>query len=214
MTRLQSGAAVALALFAAVAQAQYWRYGNGHASTAAEGYANGMGNVIRSQGIYNQLTAQAAISAEEAKKLELENRLKATQTYFELRKMNREYTAAERAATTPSSKYAARPTRKKLSVSQLDPVTGQITWMPVLMDAAFASYREKMQSIFTLRAQNESGDVTYTEVRQLADAMDEILKQQINYLKPQDYIDAKKFLDALADEARYGGVDVVAVKGT
>src|SRR5262245_35576771 len=41
--------------------------GGGHASTAAEGYANGVGNVMQSAGIYNLQTSQAAINMEQAR---------------------------------------------------------------------------------------------------------------------------------------------------
>ena len=206
MKRLPCLVLTVIVLSTVVGQGQYWNYGGGHASTAAEGYANGLGNVVRSQGIYNQLTAQAAISAEQARQLQLDNKLKATQTFFEMRRMNREYTAAER-GDNRTNKYTSPPPRRRLSVSQLDPVTGQITWMPVLMDQAFAPYRDELQSLFTLRAQHQGGDVTFTQVRRVTDAMNAELKKQINYLQPQDYINARRFIDTLADESRLAGVE-------
>src|SRR6266496_1264631 len=66
----------------------YGVYGGGHASTAAEGYANGVGNVMQSAGMYNLQTSEAAINAEQARSMNIDNNLKGTQTYFEMRKIN------------------------------------------------------------------------------------------------------------------------------
>ena len=71
MTRAVSALAVLfLATLVANAHAQvvpnaygyspYGYYGGGHASTAAEGYANGMSNIIQSAGTYNLQTSEAA----------------------------------------------------------------------------------------------------------------------------------------------------------
>ena len=65
----------------------YAVFGGGHASTAAEGYANGMSTHSIGR-LYNLQTSQAAINAEQARSMNLDNRLKGTQTYFEMRKVN------------------------------------------------------------------------------------------------------------------------------
>src|SRR6516164_7989583 len=91
--------AVVLALVAIVSSAHaqavvgnyynpYGVYGGGHASTAAEGYANGVGNIMQSAGMYNLQTSQAAINVEQARSMNIDNNLKGTQTYFEMRKIN------------------------------------------------------------------------------------------------------------------------------
>ena len=53
----------------------YGVYGGGHASTAAEGYANGVGNVMQSAGMYNLQTSQAAIKVEQARSQQLSNHM-------------------------------------------------------------------------------------------------------------------------------------------
>ena len=80
-------------------QAQYYRrrYGGGGGGTAASNYMYGMSSVIQSEGAYNLMTAQAAIAAQQAEAQYLQNRLAATQTYFEMRKMNKQYRDEERA---------------------------------------------------------------------------------------------------------------------
>ncbi|MFM7108381.1 MAG: hypothetical protein ACKOZU_07250, partial [Planctomycetaceae bacterium] len=90
-------AAVAV-LAPAAAFAQWGGYGfnrGGYASTAGQGAAYGMAEMMRAQGTENLLNSQAAKNWEEAKTLEIQNRMRWTETYFEMRKTNREARAAE-----------------------------------------------------------------------------------------------------------------------
>ena len=85
-------------LNAAAAYGQWGRsfYSDNRASTAGESWARGMSDVIRANGAANVMNSRAAINSQEAASMYMDNRLKYTQTYFENRKMNREYRAAER----------------------------------------------------------------------------------------------------------------------
>ena len=74
---------------------QDWGYSY-HASTAEEGIQRGYADVVRSQGMANLLNSQAATQYEEARKSYIENRMQATQTYFEMRRYNTEARKAER----------------------------------------------------------------------------------------------------------------------
>src|SRR5437762_406960 len=99
--------------FVGALSAQYNRpyynryYGGGsihaYSSTAAEGAAYGMAEMTRAQGQYNMMTAQAAVTGQQAYSAALDNKLKATQTYFEMRRINQEATAAERNARKQQS---------------------------------------------------------------------------------------------------------------
>ena len=68
----------------------------GYASTAGQAAAYGMSEVLRAQGYQNLQNSEAAKNWEEAKTLEMQNRLRWTETYFDMRKVNREARAAER----------------------------------------------------------------------------------------------------------------------
>src|SRR3569623_1592378 len=139
-----------------------WGGSLGAGSTAAGSAAVGMGNLVRSQGMYNQMTAQAAISLEQARTLDLDNKLKSTQTYFEMRRINQEARLAEaqrNRAEAADNRYTAKVVSKKptLTVSQLDPVTGVIRWPAPLMQDSFAAARATVQEVFTRRAEPRIG---------------------------------------------------------
>jgi hypothetical protein len=206
-----SFALVALSTTVCLAQSYY---GGGYRGYGYRRYAAGMGNLVQSQGMYNQMTSQAAINMQEAEKLALDNKLKSTQTYFEMRKLNQEATAAERARQTQLSgdnKYVAHTAQpKRLTVSQLDPVSGQINWSPALLQDQFADGRGQLQSIFSARAENKASPDSYMQVRSTVDSMQQQLDTQVKTLHPQDFVNARNFLNALADEARTSGTAVAS----
>jgi len=177
--------------------------GGGGASTPAQAYAYGVGAIVRSQGQYNMMTAQAAVAAEQARQLDIQNRVAATKAYFELKQINKDYQNSKRGQASQQSmaQYYDQQKPKKLSLSQLDPVTGQIGWPVLLKDEAYQPYREQMQAIFRLWAHHQ--DVNRSEVLKTSAAMQAELKKHINELPPQDFEDAHKFIDALAFEAHY-----------
>src|SRR5262249_35502210 len=80
-----------------------------------------------------------------------------------------------------------------------DPVSGAIHWPDVLQGEAYDANRASLQDIFTRRAQNDLGDGTYLKVRHLTDSFETQLDTQVQALPPQDFVDAKRFLHALAE---------------
>jgi hypothetical protein len=208
----------------AVCSAQYGGYGYRHrgygglgaGSTAAGSYAAGMGNLVQSQGMYNQMTAQAMISAQQAQTLALDNKLKATQTYFDMRKINQESRAAEAArVNTPNedAKYANRHAPvKTLTVSQLDPVSGQIGWPPALMSDQFSAQRAQIQDIFTRRSQNQAGSDSYLQVRSVVDGIQSQLDTQVKDMHPQDFVDSRRFLNQLVDATHSSDTAMASAK--
>jgi hypothetical protein len=190
---------------AEVGQAQYRRrYGGGGGGTAASNYMNGMSSVIQSEGAYNLMTAQANIANQQAESQYLQNRLAATQTYFEMRQMNKQYREQERAKPMSSealSHYYEQMKPKRMVPTQLDPVTGQITWPLPLQDEAYASYREQLDSLYKVRAQHK--DFNYNDVRLAAEGMQTEFRKHLDEFAPQDFENSNKFLEALAVEAHY-----------
>ena len=146
------------------APAQYHHYppygygwgggGYHHASTYEEGFQRGMADVIRSRGLANLLNSEAAINTEEARSAYIDNRAKWTQTYFEMRQMNRQYRQAER-GPRPSAediyRYSKERLPDRLSPTELDPVSGAIEWPAILRGEEFAADREKMEELFAAR---------------------------------------------------------------
>ena len=67
-----------------------------YSSTYEEGVQRGYADIVRSQGMANLMNSEAAKKYEEARREYLDNRLKATQTYFEMRRVNQEARSRER----------------------------------------------------------------------------------------------------------------------
>src|SRR5688572_29419390 len=110
-----------------------WGY---HSSTYEEGVQRGFADFVRSAGQAQLLNSEAAKNYEDARKKYLENRLVATQTYFDARRMNQEARRSERSPPLSMEAYARLARQQapdRLSVSQLDPLTGTITWPQPLL---------------------------------------------------------------------------------
>jgi len=222
MTRAVSALAVLfLATLVADAQAQgdayaygfspYGYYGGGHASTAAEGYANGMSNIIQSAGTYNLYTSEAAKNYEQARSMDLDNRLKGTQTYFEMRKINTASRKAEESpglSTEDSWRYAQMYVPKRPTPTQLDPVTGKIYWPVMLRDARYDGYRKKIDGLFVQREASHGGIgyETYTQIVEVTNGLLDSLKKNIDQYNNADYVKLKSFVESLAYEAKFPAV--------
>jgi hypothetical protein len=185
-----------------------WGFNNGVGSTAFGSYAAGMGQAIRAQGQYNALTAEAAVNLEEAKKREIENRLRWTNAYYEMRKMNQSWTESQRAPKLSTDEWArlardAAPAR--LTASSLDPVSGHVNWPLALQTGPYQDSRAELDLLFAQRAATHGamGVDAHRQIRATVDAMLAMLKSQIRELDSRSYLDARNFLNSLAYEADF-----------
>jgi hypothetical protein len=176
--------------------------GNYGGGTPAGSALNGMASVISAAGDYNLSTSAAAVNLTEAQKNEIQNRQQWTNTYFEMRQTNRAATAAER-GPPPTMEQIARMARdgipKPLTPSQVDPITGRITWPSPLQQEVFAPNRDEVNQVFATRARY--GGLGYTDqlkARHAVDAMFDELKSQVQEMPPMDYVACRGFLQSLA----------------
>lgn len=197
---------------AAAAQTRYvdGPWGDGgyhHASTYAEGAQRGFADVVRSAGAYNLMTAEAATVAEDARSKYLDNRLKATNTYFEMRRANEQYRRAEQTpplTTEQLFRIASERAPDRLSSSELDPLTGELAWPTVLQSPAYEPYRAQLEGLFAERARSGgvAGGSDYFEIRRVAQACRDELKSNIRDYPPSEYLRARNFLESLSYSAR------------
>ncbi len=182
--------------------------GGGYAGGTAYGsMATGMGNYIRSQGAYNQMTAAAMKDVQEAKSMALDNKLKASQTYEQMREVNQRYVAEKKAREAAAySSTVPPPKRPRLSPSQLDPVSGEIRWPQVLLADQFKPYRDQLDALFKLRASDPSR-VDYTQVRAVTDPMRNEYDKLIDSMQTNDFFAGRHFIEAVAEESRYSGFE-------
>ena len=177
-----------------------------HASTAAEGYLRGQAAFADAAGSYNVNTAQAMISAEQARALAIENDKLYVQNYFQRQEINRQYRAAAR-GPRPTMADLTRRAREaapdRLDHYQLDPVFGTISWPAALQGPEFADYRAAVEESFRQRDILNSGLGSQVQraVASATAAMEQELKGMINQMSPTEYVQSKRFLQSLAYEA-------------
>jgi hypothetical protein len=192
----------------ASARAQYYGgyggWGGGyHSSTLEEGIQRGYADVVRSQGMANLLNSMALGNIEDARKKYIENRMDATQTYFEMRRYNQEARRAERSSPLSNEQYvrlARAQAPARLSVSQLDPFTGKITWPVPLRREKYNMLRSQIDSLFLEQAHGT--DLAADEIGAATDTLLAELKADIGSFRQTDYIAARNFVTSLAFEAR------------
>lgn len=180
----------------------------GYASTAGQAAAYGMSEMMRAQGYQNLENSEAAKNWEQAKSMDYENKKQWTETYFEMRKMNREARSAEegpRVTQEQAIRLAKMAAPPRLGSTQLDPVTGHITYPLVLTDVPFTPYREKLDSLFAKRA-STGGSMDYQEYSQIQGTVDQFmdaLKSRAAKYAAGEYGKARVFLESLAHETKF-----------
>ncbi|REJ64573.1 MAG: hypothetical protein DWQ31_21085 [Planctomycetota bacterium] len=195
-----------------------WVYDN-RASTAEEGIARGISDITRARGERNVMDAEASIRQEEARSMEMDNRIQATQTYWERRRINAEnryYSKEEKAAIRERNlekrmfNNAKRAQGTRPGAGKLDPVTGAIRWPIALMSPRYASYREPLEQLFAERA-DKQGAIGYETYRKITRLTKEFLEEVRKVLRTEgmgqrDFLQAKRFLQSLEVEARHAVV--------
>jgi hypothetical protein len=178
-----------------------------HAATAAESAARGMGDVMRSAGAANLMNSAAARNYEAARSAYIDNRLKYTKTYFEMKQINKDYRDARKGPRPTSEqlfRLAKDATPDRLPPTQLDPVTGVIDWPEALKAEAFDKTREALDVLFTDASKTE-GNLSadqYKAIRQAIADMRAELENQVNDLPPQLWAQTSSFLKKLDYEVR------------
>jgi hypothetical protein len=173
-------------------------YGGG---TVAGNAMNGMASMISAAGDYNLATSAAAVNMTQAQKNEIENRAQWTQTYFDMRAVNRSARAAEQAPKLTMEQLAriaheGAPT--PLSPSQVDPVTGRIDWPALLQTEPYAPQRAVLDPLVAKQA--TLGGLSYPDQEKAHDAIDAImatLKGQIREVPSAQYLASRNFLSSL-----------------
>jgi hypothetical protein len=180
-------------------------YFPGGAGTVFGSHARGMSEVIRAQGLANLLNSQAAINFDQARRSALETQRQYVNTYFALREMNQEYRARERGEKPTSQdliRYAQMARPDRLDGSQLDPVTGELNWPVLLTAEGFAEGRAELERVFRERAAYGILNASqFAAATRTAEQMLASLQEQVRDLPPQQYIEARKFLDSVRYEA-------------
>jgi hypothetical protein len=178
----------------------------GSGGTVAGSAATGMSNLVRARGEANLMNSAAAINLQAARRTDMENNWIQAQGYFEGRLMNNAYRAqlaSPRATEADLIRYSKESLPKPLSPSELDPVTGDIAWPDLLTEKTYQADRTRLEQMFAYRA--KQGQLTReqrTAMEQTTQRLQTTLKKNIKSYAPQEYVQAKKFLEQLAFASR------------
>jgi opacity protein-like surface antigen len=123
------------------------------ASTAAEGYANGMSNVISAQGQKNLSDSQAAINLTQARNSQIDNQVKSVNAFWEKKdiyneRQQKEFAEVQRQRQTYLAKYGL----KSLTPEEFDRATGVCNWPRVLTQSQYDPYRLELDKLLKQRA--------------------------------------------------------------
>ena len=178
------------------------------ASTVYGSYLRGQADLTRAQGEYNLNTSAAAINLEQARSMNLDNRVKYAETYFEMRRINSSERAAERRPHATPEQIArwnesAKPAR--LTEAELGFVSNEVRWPSVLQDETFDDHRESIEAVLAGRTPENSGVGSHSHraINATVEQMQEVLQGKIRELPPTEYVAASKFLESLGYEARF-----------
>lgn len=186
-------------------------YGGGsnnyhHASTVEEGAARGMADVIRSAGAANLMNSEAASNYEDARKKYIDNRLLRTQTYFEMKQINKQarWGNQKRRSQADLIRFSKARLPDRLNHAQLDPLSGDLTWPVILRMDRLEPQRKKLQALFAMRAKDGYvGPNQYAQILDNVKVMMDTLKARAKDFPSKDTIAARKFLEGLGYEATF-----------
>jgi hypothetical protein len=176
------------------------------AATPPGSYLQGLASVVRAQGDYNLSTSAAAVNLTTAAKQGIQNEKDFVEAYFAIRAFNRQAreaeNARERQITQEWLRFHPSVKPKRLSPSELDPVSGTINWPMLLQSDELASLRQDIQKAFAERHQlGMMGYNNYRMVQQITNNLLNEMLDKIQNFAPSEYIQAKKFIEALIYEA-------------
>ncbi len=187
-------------------------------STLGEGYARGISEVIRAQGSYNLASSEAAVNLTEAERRQLKNDVDFVNTYFQIRRLNRELRAQERGPRPTMEdliRFAQLGKPQRLSPGDIDAANGQIFWPIILRAEVFAPYRIKLETYFGQRAQLAGmTPESYLGLDQTARGMVDELRRYVADFPPADYLHAKHFIESLGYEAHFPVGELTAATAT
>jgi hypothetical protein len=176
------------------------------AATPPGSYLQGLASVVRAQGDYNLSTSAAAVNLTTAAHQAIQNDKDFVEAYFAIRAFNRQAREAENAKdrqiTQEWLRFHPSVKPKRLSPSELDPVSGTINWPMLLQSDELANLRQDIQKAFAERHQlGMMGYNNYRLVQQTTNLLLSEMLDKIQSLAPSEYVQAKRFIEALIYEA-------------
>ena len=134
---------------------------------------------------------------------DINNRIQWTNAYYQMRQAHRAYIADHtRLSMDEITKIAHDAAPKRLDAEQLDPTTGKIHWPIILQDPKYIEACDELDNLFKSRATISGfiGAESYRDINKGCDTLFGLLKSNIDEYSPNDFQQAKHFIDSLRDE--------------
>jgi hypothetical protein len=183
-------------------------YGQPIATTPAQSYAYGLSDLTRARSQSNLTNAEALSTLSDVRAKEIQNSVDYTNAFFDKRRINEQYKEEHRSPRATNEqliRYARDGMPDRASGTQIDSITGELSWPIVLQAPEFDSYRKELDSLYEQRA--ATGSVMsrdpYLKTRETCDEFLSALNAQIKDLEPNDYIEGKKFIEMLLYESKH-----------
>jgi hypothetical protein len=123
------------------------------ASTAAEGAANGMANVISAQGQRNLSNSQAAINLTQARSSQIDNQVKSVNAFWEKNAIYSQHQQEKFADIQRQREfYLSRHALTSLTTEEFDRTSGTVNWPKVLEQKQYDEYRVELDKLLKQRA--------------------------------------------------------------
>jgi hypothetical protein len=123
------------------------------ASTAAEGYANGMSNVIAAQGQKNLSDSQAAINLTQARNSQIDNQVKSVNAFWQKKEIYTEHQQQQFADIQQQRQfYLSKHGLTSLTPEEFDRASGTVNWPKVLDQKQYDQYRLVLDKLMKQRA--------------------------------------------------------------
>lgn len=184
----------------------YNNIGPDTATTPIQGIDYGIARIIRAESEAMLAGSQAALTMTDVQSRRMDNWRKWVETYYDVHRIARELRAAERGLPLTEADYvrmAQMGKPRRLTPSEVEMSTGELTWPRVLQADAFSPYRDILNQNFSDRAFYGVLDLnSYMVAERTTQTMLDVLKEHIVEFAPVDYMGAKRFLESLAYEAR------------
>jgi hypothetical protein len=190
---------------AQVAPYVYSWQGPGYSSTPCEGAMHGEADYARSYGKFLESQALAAQTWGSAERIEQSNRYLKLSAIREARERDRANRAERLAEVARRNQTLFHKTVPNVLSSEDLSANGIIAWPNLLLDQRYETTRTRLDRLFAERAQrafSTANSKMRHEIETAARTLKQELRGQIAELQPAEYLQAKRFVQAVADEAR------------
>jgi hypothetical protein len=176
-----------------------------HASTALEGAMRGVAEIQNASANQALGFSAAQINFETARRMQMEDRVRNVETYWAARnawQANRNRELAQRRNRTAQAQPAASKAATAASPTILGNTAGEIAWPTWLLGEERASYRRLVEAVSYRELSGNARPADYARLAEATDGLLADLRNDVTQIRGDEYVEAKRFLERLALEAR------------